>query len=81
MRTSSSFGCIPLLVVYGAVFLVCGFIGGFLWPYTVNSWLEVAGKDPCLTYWHGFLMGMVPGVGQLFIPAAFITFVCMLFVS
>jgi hypothetical protein len=56
-------------------------LGALLWPYSINSWLEYSGKDPVIEWWMGGLMGLVPGVGQSCIPAAFITFILMLFLG
>lgn len=56
-------------------------IGALLWPYTINSWLVYAGKEPVIEWWMGGLMGLVPGIGQSCIPAAFITFIIMLFLG
>ncbi len=56
-------------------------LGSWLWPYTINSWLVYAEKEPCVEWWMGGLMALVPGVGQGCIPAAFITFILMLFLG
>ena len=61
-----------------AFFSLSGIIGAFLWPYTINSWLEVAGKEPQVQWWQGFLLGYVPYLGQLAIPAAVITWIAMM---
>ena len=54
-------------------------VGGFLWPYTINSWLVFFGKDPTIVFWQGALLGFCPGIGQVSIPAAVITWILMLF--
>lgn len=56
-------------------------IGAVLWPYTINTWLIYNGKPPQIEWWMGGLMGMVPGIGWSCFPAAFITFVLMLFIG
>lgn len=56
-------------------------IGAILWPYTINTWLVYSDKSPQVEWWMGGLMGLVPGIGQSCIPAAFITFILMLFLS
>lgn len=56
-------------------------LGAVLWPYTINTWLIYSGDPPQLEWWMGGLMGLVPGIGQACIPAAFVTFVLMLFLG
>lgn len=59
---------------------VIGFlIGGFLWPYTINSWLVYFGKKPCIVFWQGGLIGFVPYFGLTSIPAAVMTWILLLF--
>jgi len=70
-------GCTPI-----AIFLAIGAaVGAICWPYTINTWLEYIGKDPVLVWWQGALMGFVPVLGQLAIPAAVATWVLMLFIG
>jgi len=66
-------------IVFAVVSIVCFALGAVLWPYTINSWLVYADKQPVIEWWMGGLMGLVPGLGQSCIPAAFITFILMLF--
>ena len=70
-------------IFYAAMFIVgfalSGFVGSLVWPYTINSWLEVAGKDPAVLKWHGFLLGVIPGVGQAGILLCLVTWIMMLF--
>ena len=63
------------------VWAVSGLLGAFLWPYTINSWLRVAGKRPKVERWQGFLLGLIPIVGQFTIVAALVTWVAMLFLE
>ena len=65
------------IIMVGVVFT----IGACLWPYTINTWLVYAGKPPCIEWWMGGLMGLVPALGQSCIPAAFVTFIVMLFLN
>lgn len=61
-----------------ATMIICtltGIIGGFAIPYSVNSWLEWAGKPEDFKFWHGFLIGLVPRLGLMSIPVAVITFI------
>ena len=68
--------------IFFVIFFVVTFaIGALLWPYTINSWLVYSGKTPSVEWWMGGLMGMVPGVGYSCIPAAFVTFILMLFLG
>ena len=69
------------LVIFALIFSVSGLIGGFLWPYCINTWLHWAEKPETVKFWHGFLIGMVPGVGGLSIPAALLTFIVNLFMD
>lgn len=65
-----------LVILIGIAFT----IGALLWPYTINSWLIYSGRPPAIEWWMGGLMGLVPGLGQSCISAAFITFIIMLFI-
>ena len=64
-----------------AVIAFVAVVGGFLWPYTINSWLVYTGKPPSVEFWHGALLGLVPGIGQSCIPAAVLTWIAFLFIS
>jgi hypothetical protein len=69
------FGCGSLIFV-----LVISIIAGaFLWPYTINTWLVYFGKPEAIKMWHGALIGFIPFIGQATIPAAFITWIMMMF--
>ena len=71
-----------LLSLGGLLFIVVAVafaFGAVLWPYTINSWLIYSGREPCIEWWMGGLMALVPGLGQSCVPAAFITFIAMLF--
>lgn len=63
------------------ILLLSGIIGGFCWPYTINTWLVFLHHPPKLTYWQGFALGYVPFLGQASIPAAVITWILMLFIG
>lgn len=69
--------CLVLLLIMfiGAV------IGAFTWPYTINTWLVYIGKEPQIVWWQGMLMGFVPYLGQVSIPAAVVTWILMLFLT
>jgi hypothetical protein len=69
-----------LFSVAGICFLlVSGILGAIFWPYTINSWLIYAGKAATVVWWQGFLLGFIPGLGQMAIVAAAITWVAMKF--
>jgi hypothetical protein len=60
------------------IFGVCALIGALLWPYTINSWLVFAHREPVVAWYHGALLGFCPVIGQLTIPAAVATWILML---
>lgn len=63
------------------IILVLGFVlGAVLWPYTINTWLEYFGREAVVTWWQGGFIGFIPYVGQMSLPAAFITWLLMLFI-
>jgi hypothetical protein len=68
-----SLGLVALFLILSAI------VGGLCWPYAINSWLAFAGKPQVVLFWHGALIGFVPWIGQLSIPAAIITWIAMLF--
>lgn len=72
-QTTMFFALFVGLMVLNAV------VGGWLWPYTINTWLEFAGKAPSVVWWQGALIGFVPYLGHATIPAAIITWILMLF--
>ncbi len=72
---SGGTNCLALLIFI----LISATIGGFLWKYSVNNWLEWAGKPQSFKFWHGFLVGLFPPVGFGSIPVAIITFVLSFF--
>lgn len=79
------FGCFTML--FGSalftlmVLSISGIIGAFCWPYALNTWLVFLGKPAMVLWWHGFLLGYVPWLGQMSIPAAVITWILMLFIG
>jgi len=64
------------MLMWGIFFSVV--IGAGLWPYTINSWMEFAGKEGSVRAWQGALLGLVPILGPLSIPAAVITWILLL---
>lgn len=69
-----SLGILPIIIVLS----IFGIIGGFCFPYALNSWLVFFGKAPTVVFWQGFILGICPYVGQASIPVAVITFIAML---
>ena len=64
------------------VFMIIGaIIGSIVWPYTINTWLAFAGKSARIVWWQGSLIGFVPYIGHLGIPAAVITWILMMFIK
>lgn len=61
--------------------LVSGIIGAYLWPYSINSWLIFLAKPAKVLWWHGFILGIIPGIGAMSIPFAVITWIAMLFLT
>lgn len=53
-------------------------LGAICWPYTINSWLEYAGKDAVVVWWQGGLLGLVPAIGQCALPAAVATWIILM---
>ena len=72
---ATTLGCIFALMILNAI------LGAWLWPYTLNSWLEFFDKPAHIVWWQGSLIGFVPYVGNITIPAAFVTWVLMLFIA
>ena len=58
---------------------ICGLIGGFLWPYTLETWALFFNKDITIVFWQGALLGFCPIIGQSTIPVAIATWILMLF--
>ena len=69
-----SLGILPIIIVLS----IFGIIGGFCFPYAINSWLVFFGKAPTVVFWQGFILGICPYVGQASIPVAVVTFIVML---
>lgn len=67
-----------LIVILGLCIFMVGVVGGVCWPYVINTWLVYAGKEPTVTFWQGFLVGLVPGLGQFCLPCVVLTWVLMM---
>ena len=82
-RRSSLLGTL-ISVLFANIFgyiIVCAPLGAWLWPYTINTWLVVADKDPTVLWWQGAIIGIIPGLGQIMIPGALLTWIIMLFIG
>ena len=75
--TEKGLGAVVVMVVLS----ISGIIGAFCWPYALNSWLVFLGKAPKVLWWHGFLLGYVPYLGQMSVLVAAITWILMLLLS
>ena len=69
------------LIIMTIVFIICAMVGAVLWPYTINSWLTYAGREPVIVWWHGALLGFCPVIGQATIPLAVVTWIALLFLT
>ena len=75
-------GLISGLSVLGFILrMVMGAVGSYTWPYILNSWLLFMGKTAKVLWWHGFLLGIIPGFGEASIPIAIFTWMAMLFLT
>ena len=66
------------ILIIALIFFV---IGGLLWPYSIHAWGLIMHKEIHVEFWQGGLLGIAPIVGQLSIPIAIITWICMLFLK
>lgn len=78
----------PLALLFGSclsgivtIVTIGMIIGAICWPYTINTWLEYAHKEPTIVWWQGMLIGIVPGIGHAGLPLAVITWVAMMFLK
>jgi hypothetical protein len=69
-------GCFGILFVM----IVSMVLNAFTFPYVINTWLIHFGKVPVVLWWHGLLIGFVPGIGQLGLILALITWIATLFI-
>lgn len=52
-------------------------VGTLTLPYAVNSWLVYFGKHAVVVWWHGAIVGAIPGCGWTCATVAFITWISM----
>ena len=69
-----------LFILIATPMLIYAAIGAWLWPYTLNTWLEFFGKPESIAWWQGSLIGFVPFIGHATIHAAIITWILFLFI-
>ena len=69
------------LIFVVIILAISAAIGAICWPYTINTWLVFIGKEACVVWWQGALLGFVPYLGQASILAAVITWLLMLFIG
>lgn len=72
----AKYNCGGVLIFF---LLFSALIGGFTWPYTINTWLLYFNNPQRIVFWQGMLLGFCPYLGQASIPAAAITWLLMLF--
>jgi len=70
------------LVELVIVLLIVAFMFGnvFAWDYSVSFWLIYAEKPDNFNCWHGVLVSLIPGLGQLGLAAAGVTYIASFFV-
>lgn len=69
-----------LAVFLSVAFLVATYsICGLIWEYTLNSWLEYLDKPTRVEWYFAGLLGIIPIVGYLTIPAALVTWFALTF--
>ena len=66
--------------VFVAVVLVSFAIGAVLWPYSIDSWALYLGHATSIPWYAGGVLGIIPGVGQMSIPVAAVTWVLMMII-
>ena len=65
----TTLGMFVFLVVISSI------VGGFLWPYSINTWLLFVGKHPAVHFWQGMLLGVIPYFGYDSNPVAVLTWI------
>lgn len=77
-------GLVVLILIWLiSVVVVCsltGIVTALTLPYTVNTWLEVAGKDPAFTMKAGFFCGLFPPVATVSVVACLATYIIQFFI-
>lgn len=74
-------GTSSAVIVTTYVLIVFGMyaIGGLIWEYTLNSWLEFLGKPDRVEWYYAGLLAIVPIIGYLTLPSALATWIALTF--
>jgi hypothetical protein len=68
---------ISVVIISLLLVLACG----GCWEYTINTWLIYFHKSSQFHYWQGCLISIVPGLGQVSIILAVVTWILMMFIK
>lgn len=61
--------------------LAIGFVlGGLCFKYVINFWLGVAGQPADFSFIAGALIGLIPGLGEMALLFAGITYIASFFI-
>jgi hypothetical protein len=66
-------------IIIGIIIAIVVAISGFCWEYSIDYWLAYTESPKDFPLWGACLMAFVPGLGQMAIPAAAITFIVSFF--
>jgi hypothetical protein len=70
------------LITWGIVAVIGLSVGGWLWPYTIETWATYLGRpDVDVKFWQGMVLGIIPYLGAATIPAAAVTWVSTWFIG
>jgi hypothetical protein len=64
-----------------AIIALNAVVGAWLWPYSINTWLEFFGREPAISPIIGILLGFCPLIGKTTVPVAILTWLAMLFIG
>lgn len=54
-------GCVTAIIIW----VISGFVGGFAWPYVIESWWPLFfDQQASISFLEGCLIGLVPGIGS-----------------
>lgn len=66
-------------IIFILIGLILFCVGGFIWEYTINSWLEFLGKLNRVEWWQVGLLAVVPVLRHLTLPAWILTWLALTF--
>lgn len=78
-RRRSLKSCVTGSVAILVIALIVVYVSALCWDYSVSFWLVQAGKPDTFSFWHGVGISCVPGIGQLSMPIAAVTFIASFF--